>query len=66
MNHVDATRIAAIGYCSVDYRLIRYPGAVHSFTVPQAGSDPSSGMAYNAQADAQSWQELVDFLRSIF
>ncbi len=50
----------------VDYRLIMYPGAVHSFTVPEAGSDPSTGMAYNAQADAQSWTVLQQFLADIF
>ncbi len=42
----------------VDYRLTRYPGAVHSFTVPEAGDDPSTGMAYDAKADQQSWQAL--------
>lgn len=50
----------------VPYRLIRYPGAVHGFTVPEAGSDPSRGVAYNAQADAQSREELKRFLAQIF
>src|SRR5262249_51570244 len=30
----------------VDYRLVKYPGAVHSFTNPDAGNNPSSGRAY--------------------
>ena len=49
-----------------NYRLIKYPGAVHSFTVPEAGDDPSTGMAYNADADKQSWEELTKFLAEIF
>ena len=50
----------------VDYRLIKYPGAVLSFTVPEAGNDPSSGMAYNPDADRQSWDELTKFLAEVF
>lgn len=50
----------------VPYRLIRYPGAVHGFTVPEAGNDPSRGIAYQPQADAQSWEELKRFLDQIF
>ncbi len=49
----------------VDYQLVRYPGAVHSFTVPSAGDDPSKGMAYNADADHKSWQSLMEFLSEI-
>lgn len=49
-----------------DYRLIRYPGAVHSFTVAEAGNDPSSGMAYNEAADKDSWQQLTRFLKELF
>ena len=51
---------------TVDYRLIKYPGAVHSFTVREAGNDPSGGMAYNEAADKASWQELVEFLGELF
>ena len=49
-----------------DYQIVQYPGAVHSFTVPDAGNDPSKGMAYNASADADSWQKLKAFLTEIF
>ena len=41
-------------------------GAVHSFTVPEAGNDPSKGVAYNAQADKESWDEMKRFLEGIF
>ena len=42
----------------VDYKFISYPGAVHSFTVKEAGDDPSKGLAYNAEADQKSWDEM--------
>ena len=49
-----------------DWRVVFLGGAVHSFTVPDAGSDPSKGSAYDAKADARSWEMLVDFLRECF
>jgi dienelactone hydrolase len=49
-----------------DYVLVKFPGAVHSFTVKEAGDDPSKGMAYNADADAKSWNLLKDFLAELF
>ncbi len=51
---------------NADWEFISYGNAVHSFTVKEAGNDPSSGMAYNAKADARSWQSLKDFLAEIF
>lgn len=50
----------------VDYRSVAYPGVVHSFTVPEAGNDPSKGMAYNAEADQKSWNEMKKFLSELF
>ena len=50
----------------VDYRLIVYPGAVHSFTVPEAGNEPSQGMAYNAKADHESWEKMKAFFDQLF
>lgn len=46
----------------VDYRLVKYPGAVHSFTQKMAGTDNSKGAAYNAEADAKSWAAMKEFL----
>jgi dienelactone hydrolase len=51
---------------SADWHKVEYPGAVHSFTVKSAGSDPSTGAAYDAQADAASWEETTKFLKEIF
>ncbi len=50
----------------VDWQLVMYGGAVHGFTVPTAGNDPSSGMAYNAAADKRSFEELKRFFGEIF
>lgn len=50
----------------VDWRLMAYKGAVHSFTNPAAGNDPSRGAAYHPEADRRSWGEMLRFLRDIF
>jgi dienelactone hydrolase len=50
---------------NVDWRLIKYGGAVHSFTQPMAdGSLP--GAKYNERADKRSWQDMKSFLAEIF
>jgi dienelactone hydrolase len=49
-----------------DWRLVAYNGAVHSFTNPEAGDDPSRGVAYHAEADRRSWEEMLRFLRDVF
>lgn len=43
-------------------QLVAYPGAVHSFTNPAAGSDKSKGVAYNKDADEKSWAAMKEFL----
>lgn len=50
----------------VDWQLIKYGGAVHSFTDPMAGNDPSKGAAYNSSADKRSWQAMQDVLGESF
>ena len=50
----------------VDWRLIKYGGAVHSFTQPMAGNDNSKGAAYNAKADKRSWADMKSFFAEIF
>ncbi len=49
----------------VDFQFIPYEGAVHSFTVKEAGDDPAKGMAYNEKADKDSWEKLKGFLESV-
>lgn len=50
----------------VDWHMVSYGNAVHSFTEKEAGNDNSRGAAYNAEADRRSWQELQNFLKEIF
>jgi dienelactone hydrolase len=50
----------------VDWQLIKYGGAVHSFTQPMAGNDNSKGAAYNEKADNRSWEAMKQFLTEIF
>lgn len=49
-----------------DWQLVQYGGAVHSFTVPEAGSDPSKGMAYDKAADKRSWEAMKAFFEEVF
>lgn len=50
----------------VDWQMIKYSGAVHSFSNPAAGNDPSSGAAYHESADKRSWVAMREFLVEIF
>ena len=50
----------------VDWQLVAYGGAVHSFTNPKAGTDPSRGAAYNEPAAKRSWRAMKDFFVEIF
>lgn len=50
----------------VKYELIKYPGAVHSFTQKMAGNDNSKGAAYNKNADKKSWEAMKAFLNRLF
>ncbi|HYX33136.1 MAG TPA: dienelactone hydrolase family protein [Oligoflexus sp.] len=47
----------------IDWQLYKYGNAVHSFTEMSAGTDPSKGAAYNAAADARSFETFKDFAK---
>jgi dienelactone hydrolase len=52
-----------------DFKFISYPGALHSFTNPEAtelGKRFNMPIAYNANADKKSWDELKKFLNAVF
>ena len=51
---------------AVDWQMVIYGGAVHSFTNPDAGNDPAKGAAYNERADRRSWQSMQLFFAEIF
>jgi dienelactone hydrolase len=50
----------------VDWQLVKYGGAVHSFTNKDAGNDASRGAAYNAKADQRSWEAMKGFFNELF
>lgn len=45
---------------------VAYEGAVHAFTQKMAGDDPSKGAAYDAKADAASWEAMRGFFDRVF
>src|SRR3989304_9390382 len=51
---------------NVDWQMVSYGSAVHSFTVPEAGNDPSQGAAYNERAGKRSWEAAKTFFAEIF
>jgi dienelactone hydrolase len=50
----------------VDWQLISYGGAVHSFTNPGAGNDKTKGSAYDAAADRRSFAAMKLFFDELF
>jgi dienelactone hydrolase len=47
----------------VDWQMISYGGAIHSFTDKSAGTDNSKGAAYNESADRRSWAAMSTFFK---
>ncbi len=68
--HVPPRQVAAfqdeMRKGGVDWQMVSYGGAVHSFTNPGSGNDPSKGVAYNAKADRRSWEAMKVFFKEIF
>ena len=50
----------------VDWQMVYYGDAVHSFTQQRAGSDKSKGNAYHEKADKRSWEAMKQFFTEIF
>lgn len=49
----------------IDWQLVSYGGAVHSFTDWNAGNDNSKGAAYNEKADKRSWEAMKVFFAEV-
>ena len=45
------------------FDVVVYPGALHGFTDPDAGTHGMPQLAYNAEADRQSWAAMLEFLK---
>lgn len=65
--HVPAAQVQAfmaeMHAAKVDWRMIAYGGAVHSFTDPGAGNDPSTGGAYDERTARRAWNDMLSFFR---
>jgi dienelactone hydrolase len=50
----------------VDWQLVVYGGAVHSFTNPRASNIDLPGIAYHEPTDRRSWQAMLDLFAEVF
>ena len=50
----------------VDWQMMYYGDAVHSFTRPDSGTDKSKGAAYQEAADKRSWEAMKTFFAEVF
>jgi dienelactone hydrolase len=68
--HVPPEKVASfqqeMRMAKVDWQMIYYGGAVHSFSNINSGNDPSKGAAYNEKADRRSWEAMKQFFVEIF
>ena len=47
------------------FEIVSYPGAKHSFTNPDADKVGMEGLAYNADADKESWAAAMKLLKEV-
>ena len=57
---------AAYEEAKVDYAMIYFGGAYHSFTVPGIDKVGVKGLAYNEEADRRSWQAMRMMFAEVF
>jgi dienelactone hydrolase len=60
---------AEMDNADVEYLLVNYPNALHAFTNPDADSYASKfgiPLKYDAEADADSWNQLNELLREVY
>ena len=62
---IDAFK-SELNAAKVDWQMIYYSNAVHSFTQPMAGNDNSRCAAYNQKADHRSWLAMRQFFDELF
>jgi dienelactone hydrolase len=48
------------------YEFISYPGATHSFTVPDADKHGVPGLKYDKKADEESWERMQELFKKEF
>jgi dienelactone hydrolase len=65
---IDAFKKAMVD-AGVNFKFVNYPGAIHSFTNPDADSIAKKfnlAVGYNKQADEESWKDMKTFFKEIF
>lgn len=58
--------VAEFRAAKVDWQMISYGNAVHSFTEKAADGTMNPGAKYNKEADERSWKAMQDFFAEIF
>lgn len=58
--------LLAMGESGLDWQMIIYGGAKHSFTNPDAGKAGMEALKYDESADHRSWADMVVFFNEIF
>ncbi len=56
----------ALEAAKIDWQMVRYGGAKHSFTVPDADKRGIDKLAYDEKADRRSWHLMQQFFNEIF
>jgi len=54
---------------NVEYVFVDYPGALHSFTNPDADANGEKfglPLKYDAQADSDSWAKMQEMFKEVF
>ena len=62
---IDAFKKAMVD-AGVNFKFVNYPGAIHAFSNPDAdslGKKFNLPLAYNKQADEESWKDMKEFLK---
>src|SRR6266851_3091349 len=50
----------------VQFQVVTYPGAKHGFTNPEAATHGMAQLAYDPEADRQSWAAMLKFFNDVF
>ena len=58
--------VAAMETSGLDWQMIFYGGAKHSFTNPDADKAGMEGLKYSKSADKRSWEHMKIFFKEIF
>ncbi len=58
--------VTAMNTSTIDWQLIVYGSARHSFTNPDADKRGMAALAYNPSADRRSWQHMTYFFDELF